>query len=153
MAKQMRGFTLIEIMIVVAIVAILMAVAIPSYRDYVQRGKIPTATNNLSNFQAAMEQFYQDNRTYSTTSAFTSPCDPTNGTVYAYKSADWTFTCSNFTSLTYQVNAAGKTGLTNGFAYYVNQAGNQATTSVPASWQGNTVTPQNCFLTKKGQTC
>ena len=40
MFKQARGFTLIELMIVIAIIALLAAIAIPSYRQYVDRGRI-----------------------------------------------------------------------------------------------------------------
>jgi len=59
-----RGFTLIEVMIVVAIVAILAAVALPSYSDYIRRGKLPEAFSGLSDFKVKMEQYYQDNRKY-----------------------------------------------------------------------------------------
>jgi type IV pilus assembly protein PilE len=59
-----RGFTLIEVMIVVAIVAILAGVALPSYFDYVRRGQLPEATAALSDFRVKMEQYYQDNRNY-----------------------------------------------------------------------------------------
>ena len=72
-ARQ-SGFTLIEMMIVVGIIAILAAIAIPNYRDYVLRGQIVDATNALSTFRANMERHFQDNRTYETVGAFTSPC-------------------------------------------------------------------------------
>lgn len=58
-----RGFSLIELMIVVAVVAILSAVAIPSYRDYTIRAQLIEA-NALSDTRVRMEQFYADNRTY-----------------------------------------------------------------------------------------
>jgi type IV pilus assembly protein PilE len=59
-----RGFTLIEVMIVVAIVAILAGVALPSYFDYIRRGKLPEAFAAMSDFRVKMEQYYQDNRNY-----------------------------------------------------------------------------------------
>src|SRR5579864_6901524 len=68
-----RGFKLIELMITVAIVAILAAIALPSYRDYVLRGQITQATNALSTLRANMERQYQDNRQYTTQGTFVSP--------------------------------------------------------------------------------
>src|SRR5690606_1858627 len=59
-----RGFTLIELMITVAIIAILAAVAVPSYQDYVRRGKVTEATATLAQFRIKMEQYFQDNQTY-----------------------------------------------------------------------------------------
>lgn len=59
-----HGFTLIEVMIVVAIIAILAAVAVPSYTDYIRRGKLPEAFSGLSDYKVKMEQYYQDNRSY-----------------------------------------------------------------------------------------
>ena len=47
-ARQVRGFTLIEVMIAVAIIGILSAVAYPSYRDYITRGQLTDATTGLS---------------------------------------------------------------------------------------------------------
>ncbi len=59
-----RGFTLIEVMIVVAIIGILASIAYPSYIDYVTkagRAEGVTAVMNISNLQ---EQYYLDNRAY-----------------------------------------------------------------------------------------
>ena len=151
MKRAALGFTLIEIMIVVAIVAILSAIAIPAYKDYIQRGKLITATTNLNQFAAAMEQFYQDNRTYQSTSGFTSPCAPT-GAVNATNITGWRFTCPAWAATSYTIQADGTTGLTTGFTYDITQAGTASTTHVPTNWPaipaGNT-----CFITKKGMSC
>src|SRR4051794_17119813 len=61
-----RGFTLIEVMIVVAIIAILAAIAIPAYGDYIRRSKIIDATQKLSTARVKMEQLFLDRRNYST---------------------------------------------------------------------------------------
>jgi type IV pilus assembly protein PilE len=61
-----KGFTLIELMIVVAIVAILASVALPAYTDYVRRSQVQEATAELSNLRIRLEQYFQDNRNYGT---------------------------------------------------------------------------------------
>ena len=53
-----RGFTLIELMIAVAIVAILAAIAIPSYSEYIRRSRITEAISALSGMRVKMEQFF-----------------------------------------------------------------------------------------------
>jgi type IV pilus assembly protein PilE len=62
--KNVKGFTLIELLIAVAIVSILMAVAVPTYRNYVQRSYLTEAFNALSTYQIRMEQSFQDNGNY-----------------------------------------------------------------------------------------
>jgi len=63
--NRVRGFTLLEVMITVAIVGILAAIALPSYADYVTRGRITEATTGLSNLRQLSEQYFLDNRSYS----------------------------------------------------------------------------------------
>lgn len=62
-----RGMTLIEILIVVAIVGILAAIAYPSYQQYVIRSARNDAKAALLDAAAREEQFYLDNKTYTTT--------------------------------------------------------------------------------------
>jgi len=61
---SVAGFTLIELMIVVAVIAILAAIAIPNYSDYVTRSKITDATTKLGDLRTQMEKYFMDNRTY-----------------------------------------------------------------------------------------
>jgi type IV pilus assembly protein PilE len=132
------GFTLIELMIAVAIVAILSAVALPSYRDYVIRGRLVDATNALSATRARMEQFYQDNRTY-----VGGPC-ATNQTV-----KDFAVVCDAPTATTYTIRATGS-GSTNGFVFSINQDQTQRTTGLPAGWG---TAPVTCWVVRKGGAC
>ncbi len=69
-----QGFTLIEVMIVVVIVAILSSVAYPAYTDYVRRRQLQEAFTNLANYRIQMEPYYQDNRRYTATTASTTCC-------------------------------------------------------------------------------
>ena len=61
------GFTLIELMITVAILAILAAVAIPQYSNYINRAKQSDAIIGLKAAQMAQEQFFSENNAYSST--------------------------------------------------------------------------------------
>lgn len=61
-----NGFTLIELMIVVAIIGIVMAIALPSYRESVLRGQRAEAITALMEAQQFMERYYAANNRYST---------------------------------------------------------------------------------------
>jgi type IV pilus assembly protein PilE len=141
-----HGFTLIELMIAVAIVAILAMVAVPSYSAYIMRGHLADATSGLAAMRAQMERHYQDNRSYATVGTFTTPC--------AADAATRTFghfvvSCSGTPdATTFTLQAVGG-GPVNGFTYTVNQADVRATTAAGSGW--NTCTSK--WLTKKGEAC
>jgi len=58
--KKQQGFTLIELMIVVAIIGILAAIAIPAYQDYTIRAQVSEGLNLSGGAKAAVTEFYQD---------------------------------------------------------------------------------------------
>ncbi len=67
--KQVAGFTLIELMITVAIIGILAAIAYPSYTEYVLRGNRTEGQALLSDAAARQERYYAQNNTYADTLA------------------------------------------------------------------------------------
>jgi len=82
------GFTLLELMIVVAIIAILAAIAIPIYQDQVAKARRTDAEGALSSFANAMERYYTENSTYlgaaqGTTAAYSNSAHAPVSTVFA----------------------------------------------------------------------
>jgi type IV pilus assembly protein PilA len=67
--KKQQGFTLIELMIVVAIIGILAAIAIPAYQDYTIRAQVSEGLNLSGAAKAAVTEFYQDQGAAPTTNA------------------------------------------------------------------------------------
>jgi type IV pilus assembly protein PilE len=146
-SKPVKGFTMIELMVAVAIVGVLAAVALPVYRDYVLRGQLTDAVTGLSTMRAQMERHFQDNRTYATAGSFTTPC----------KAAESSRTFGSFlvsctadpTATAYTLQAVGS-GSTSGFTYTVNQLEAKATTAIPSGWGSTCATK---WLLRKGQAC
>lgn len=128
-----KGFTLVELMIVVAIIGILAGIALPNYTEYVTRAKLPEAMSALADGRIKLEQFYQDTRNYA---AAGSPC-PAN-------TANFDITCAVDVT-TYTITAQGK-GSVSGFAYTLNEANVRTSTT---DW-GNSTT---CWIRSSGGTC
>lgn len=139
--KMQKGFTLVELMIVVVIVGILASVAMPAYNDYVTRGKLVEGTSALSDGRVKMEQYFQDNRTYVGGPA---PANTTN----------FTYAASNLSTATYTITGTGIGSLA-GFSYTIDETNTKRTTNAPAGWATATMpgTPATCWIRNKGGTC
>jgi type IV pilus assembly protein PilE len=145
--RRARGFTLIEVVIVVSIIAILSMVAYPSYRDYLRRGQLADATNGLSVMRAQMERHFQDNRSYATVGAFTTPCSAAAST---RTFGLFVVSCAGTpTAAAFTLQAVGS-GQVSGFTFTINQADARATTAAPGSGWNTCATT---WMVKKGQPC
>jgi type IV pilus assembly protein PilE len=147
--KIQTGFTLIELMIAMAIVGILAAVAVPMYKDYVIRARIPDATSALSMRRVMMEQYFQDNRSWANAAGNTPAC-PATASPDTATSKSFDFSCTA-NATTYTLTATGKAQML-GLNFTIDQANTMATTatsSAPSGWSGNA----GCWITKKGGVC
>jgi type IV pilus assembly protein PilE len=131
-----NGFTLIELMIVVAIVAILSAVALPAYNDYVIRSRLADAFSALSSAASSAEQFWANNRTY---------VGLAGSNAWPVNSATFSYTLANADASAFTITATGA-GPVAGFVYTINQDGTRATTAVKSGW-GSAQT--DCWVNSK----
>jgi type IV pilus assembly protein PilE len=150
--QRQRGFTLIEVLIVVAIIAILAGIAVPSYTKYVTRSKIQEATTNLLASRVKMEQFFQDNRAYPTSCAV-APTVPTAVQIQVPLGTYFDITCpATGNPNTYIIRAQGKDPSVTGLRLEINEANQRSTQTAPASW-GLTGLPKQCWVAKTNGDC
>lgn len=128
--KHPQGFTLVELMFVVAIVAVLTAIALPAYNAYVMRGYMHTAQNALVAQANQLAQWAQDHETY--VGGCANPVTVTNFTISCPASPP----ALSVATTTYSVQAVGY-GPAAGFTFTLDSAGNKATPSAPAGWTPN----------------
>jgi prepilin-type N-terminal cleavage/methylation domain-containing protein len=151
--RRAAGFTLIELMITVAIVAILSAIAYPSYRNYVLRGQVANATTALSSGSANLERVFQDNRSYFAPTGYATPCAGTTVPTTAVVTGTFSVNCtvlSDGPPPAFTMTAVGS-GATVGFTYTIDQSGTQTTSIVspaPVAWR---ITCAATWSTKAGQ--
>ena len=132
--ERSRGFTLVELMVTMVIVAIMLGVAIPTYSNYSRRGYIQEATSALAAGRVAVEQRFLDNRSYADVDTTACPASTSR----------FALTCPVHTATTYTITATGS-GAVAGFVYTINESGVR-TTAGP--WGSG-----NCWIMRKGDTC
>ena len=130
--RRTVGFTLIEVLIAIAIVAILAAVAIPAYTDYLRRGQVQEAVANLADLRVKLEQYYQDMRTYENSGACAVTL-PSGGDLR------FNYTCeaqaySGVAGQAFRLRARGS-GLTEGLEYTINESGERSTACIGCAWR------------------
>lgn len=142
--RALQGFTLIEAMITMAIIAIVASIAVPAYSSYVISGKLTDAFNQMSGLALSLEQYYQDNRTY------VGACGATGNAQLPTATTYFTFSCPTLTATGYVVQATGNTGSsTSGFAFTLDQAGGRSTPSAPSGWNTSTT----CWVNSRSGGC
>ncbi len=137
------GFSLVELMIALAIASIIAAFALPAYRDYRQRSFLPEASSGLLLSAMRLEQYYQDNRSYR---------DGATCGVVLPAARRFAFSCTPAADgQTFLLTATGVTqDAMDGFTFTLDQSGNTRTTALPEGW-GNV--PLDCWIDRRGGTC
>ena len=139
-ARRGHGFTLIEILVVVAIVGILSAIAVPSYRDYVVRARLTEAFTGLGSVQTQAEEFWANQHTYAGMDGSGQNRIPAN-------TANFSYALTSADAASFKVTATGR-GQMDGFVYTIDQSGAR-TTRGPTGY-GNS---DACWIDRKGGTC
>jgi len=105
--SKLKGFTLIELMIVVAVVAILAAIALPAYQEQVRKSRRAQARSDLAEIVQGLERSFTVNRSYDS-SVYSLPFN--HSPREAAGSGFYTLSFSTQTATTYKVQAAPVAG-------------------------------------------
>jgi type IV pilus assembly protein PilE len=143
-AAPRAGFTLVELVIVVAIAAVLATIAVPTYADHLRRGRITEALARLADQRVRMEQFFLDQRRYDDGTGGCGQPLPAGGAGDAFA-----FDCRAAADA-YLVRAVGLAARgMQGFAYTIDQANARRTPGVPDGWAGS----DRCWVVRRDGTC
>ena len=138
---RQEGFTLIELLLVMTIIGILAAIAIPAWGSYTQRARLAAGVAVLKETKLRLEQFYAGNRSYAA---------GTGCAVADFHDPEGQFNVSCATAAAGQQFTLTATGVNSsaGFVYTINDAGIEATAAVPAGWYSGAL-PVNRFIVRK----
>jgi len=141
-SECVRGFTLIELLIVIAMMGILMAIAVPSYSDYLKRGRIVDGLVPLADMGAKLEQYFQDYRQY------TGACAADSIAPLPAETSHFKYTCA-LDETPPKVTATGK-GSMSGFVFTLDTKGVRKTAATPTGW---TKPEANCWSSRRDGSC
>lgn len=137
-----KGFSLIELMIAVAIVGVLAAIGVPSYKAHVVNAKVPDAFLGLSDLASKAQQFYLNNKNYDGFTCATSA----PATNYTFTCAQGVGTGMAVQSITF--TATGR-GSLNGYVYTLDSAGTKTTAQTVSGGASSST----CWLRTTGGAC
>ena len=125
------GFTIVELLIAVAIVGILAAVAVPQYSGYIMRSRILDAFAKLSDYRTRMEQHFLDRRTYVDDAG---NCGIAPSTPVGAADTFAVACTATARSDVYTATGVGGKGMA-AFVYTIDETGTRGTVSLPNGWK------------------
>ena len=145
--KQSQGFTLIEVMITVGIIAILSAIAVPAYQQYVRRGKVQEPILVLMDARLRLTQHAADNQG-SFAGLFNAVCVPPAGVTPLLSNTKYfTYTCVT-SAASYLITATGRADRDMaGYIYTINEQ-NAKTSTIP-----NVAPCGSAWIAKSSDSC
>jgi len=134
------GFTVVELLVAAAIVAVLAGIALPTYADYVRRARIVDAIQRMAEMRVKNEQYFLDYRTYRKAAG----C----GADDQY-SDHFDIVCTAATATRYEIRARGRNAMSD-FEYAVDQDNAKETTRLPRGWSGANA---RCWVVRRNGSC
>ncbi|HEY3180898.1 MAG TPA: type IV pilin protein [Casimicrobiaceae bacterium] len=143
--KVSTGFTVIELLVAVAIVGILATIAIPQYGSYITRSRILDAFAKLSDYRTRMEQYFLDRRSYLDD---TGACGVAPTSIPGSADSFQVACIATARSFVYTATGIDAKGMAR-FVYTIDEAGSRGTVSLPSGWTRNA----DCWTIRADGSC